>query len=326
VPQAGATGEEVAQALLAAIIASSNDAIASKTLDGIVTSWNSGAERLFGYSAEEMMGRPIAILGAPGREAEMPMILERIRQGQRVEHFDTIRRRKDGSLVEISLTVSPVRDSAGRIIGASKIARDISERRLAEEQQRLLVAELDHRVKNTLAVVHSLAARSLTAGGERQALLGRLQALINALELLSLGKWRAADLAALVRAELAAYSPRIEMTGQDLPHTARAAQTLALVLHELVANAAQHGALSVPEGRVELAWRVSGNGTGPSFRLSWKELGGPAAGPPRAGGFGRTLLERAPRHDLQADTRLAFEETGLVYTLTAPLEAIAARI
>ena len=219
-----------------------------------------------------------------------------------------------------------MRDSAGRIIGASKIARDISERRLAEEQQRLLVAELDHRVKNTLAVVHSLAARSLTAGAERQALLGRLQALTNAHELLSLGKWRAADLAALVQAELAAYSPRIEVTGQDLPLTARAAQTLALVLHELAANAAQHGALSVPEGRIELAWRVSGNGTGPSFRLSWKELGGPAAGPPRAGGFGRTLLERAPRHDLQADTRLAFEETGLVYTLTAPLEAIAARI
>jgi PAS domain S-box-containing protein len=324
VPQAGATGEEVAQALLAAIIASSNDAIASKTLDGIVTSWNSGAERLFGYTAEEMMGRPIAILGAPGREAEMPMILERIRRGERIQHFDTVRRRKDGTLVEISLTVSPVRDSTGRIVGASKIARDISERRAAEERQRLLVAELDHRVKNTLAVVHSLAARSLGTSPERQTLLGRLQALTNAHELLSAGKWRAGNLAGLVQAELAAHLGQVEVKGADLPLTARATLTLALVLHELAANAAQHGALSVPEGRVELAWRIGGNGSGPRFHLTWAEQGGPAAGSSRPTGFGLALIERAPRHDLQAEVRLTFGQTGLVYTLAAPLGTIAA--
>ena len=114
-------------ALLAAIVESSDDAIASKTLDGIVTSWNRAAERLFGYAAEEMIGRPIAVLAAPGREDEMPAILARIRRGEQVDHFETVRRRKDGGLVEVALTVSPVRDGRGRIVGASKIARDIGD-------------------------------------------------------------------------------------------------------------------------------------------------------------------------------------------------------
>ena len=126
----------LASSLLTAIVESSDDAIASKTLDGVVTSWNRAAERLFGYAAAEMIGQPIARLAAPGREGEMPAILERIRRGERVDHFDTVRRRKDGTLVEVSLTVSPVRDAAGRVVGASKIARDITERRRAERVAR----------------------------------------------------------------------------------------------------------------------------------------------------------------------------------------------
>lgn len=119
-------------AWLAAIVESSDDAIVSKTLDGLVTSWNPAAHRLFGYSADEMVGRHISVLAAPGREDEMPMILERIRRGEKIDHYETVRRRKDGSLVEVSLTVSPVHDEAGRIVGASKVARDITERRRAE--------------------------------------------------------------------------------------------------------------------------------------------------------------------------------------------------
>ena len=114
------------RALLAAIVENSDDAVASKDLNGKVTSWNRAAERLFGYTAAGDHRPPDRSLAAPGREDEMPMILERIRRGERVDHYDTLRRRKDGSLVEISLTVSPIRDGHGRIIGASKIARDIS--------------------------------------------------------------------------------------------------------------------------------------------------------------------------------------------------------
>ena len=147
---------------MAAIVESSDDAIASKDLDGIVTSWNSAAERLFGYAAKEIIGQHIAVLAAPGREDEMPMILQRIRRGERVHHYDTLRRRKDGSLIEISLTVSPIRDGRGRIIGASKIARDVSERRRREEERELRLGELRHRVKNLLAVVGAIAHQTTT--------------------------------------------------------------------------------------------------------------------------------------------------------------------
>ena len=122
------TSEPLAAAWLAAIVESSDDAIVSKTLEGIVTSWNPAAERLFGYTAEEMIGRPIAMLAAPDRENEMPAILESIRRGEKVDHYETVRRRRDGRLVDISLTVSPIRDETGRIVGASKIARDITAR------------------------------------------------------------------------------------------------------------------------------------------------------------------------------------------------------
>lgn len=124
--------------LLAAIVESSDDAIISKDLNGIITTWNSGAERIFGYTAIEIIGRPVTDLIPPDRQAEEPNILARLRRGERIDHFETVRRRKDGSDVHISLTVSPVRDMSGKIVGASKIARDISERKRAEVQQQVL--------------------------------------------------------------------------------------------------------------------------------------------------------------------------------------------
>jgi PAS domain S-box-containing protein len=125
-----------AAAHFAAIVASSDDAIISKNLDGIVTSWNAGAERLFGYTAEEIIGRPVLTLIPADRRDEEPGIIERIRRGDRIEHYETIRQRKDGSAVHISLTVSPIRDARGIVVGASKIARDITQRRKADEQLR----------------------------------------------------------------------------------------------------------------------------------------------------------------------------------------------
>jgi PAS domain S-box-containing protein len=122
-PRTRVTRESLTAGWLAAIVESSDDAIVSKTLDGTITSWNPAAEKLFGYSADEIIGRPIATLAAPDRENEMPAILESIRRGEKVDHYETVRRRKDGSLVDISLTVSPIRNEMGRIVGASKIAR-----------------------------------------------------------------------------------------------------------------------------------------------------------------------------------------------------------
>jgi len=122
--------------LLAAIVASSDDAIVSKNLDGIITSWNKSAERIFGYAAEEAIGQHITLVIPAERHAEESDILARLRRGERVDHFHTVRKRKDGSLLDVSLTISPVRDSSGRVIGASKVARDISAQKHAEQALR----------------------------------------------------------------------------------------------------------------------------------------------------------------------------------------------
>ena len=135
--------------LLAAIVANSDDAIISHDLDDVVTSWNAGAERMFGYTAAETVGGPVFVIAAPDRPDEMPSIIGRIRRGERVDHYETIRRAKNGRLIDISLTVSPIRDATGRITGASKIARDISERKQLE-QALLRHAELTARSKADL--------------------------------------------------------------------------------------------------------------------------------------------------------------------------------
>lgn len=128
--------EEEIRLRLAAIVESSEDAIISKDLDGTITSWNRGAEKLYGYAAEEIVGRPISVLIAPGREDDFPVIMERLARGERIEQYETVRVCKDGRLVDVSLTVSRIRDAAGKIQGASKMARDITQRKRAEDALR----------------------------------------------------------------------------------------------------------------------------------------------------------------------------------------------
>ena len=153
---------EEARGWLAAIVESSDDAIVSKTLDGVVTSWNAGAERIFGYAADEAIGRHVTLIIPQERRAEEDMVLARIRQGLKVDHFETVRRRKDGAAIEISLTVSPILDASGRVIGASKIARDITERKRAEAALREadrrkdeFIATLSHELRNPLAPIRN---------------------------------------------------------------------------------------------------------------------------------------------------------------------------
>jgi PAS domain S-box-containing protein len=135
----------------AAIVESSNDAIISKTLDGTITSWNPAAERLFGYAANEVKGRSITFLFPPDRLDEERQILARLKRGERIEHFETVRVRKDGKAVDVSVTISPVKDGSCKIIGISKIARDITDRRRAEEEIRTLNRELEQRVRDRTA-------------------------------------------------------------------------------------------------------------------------------------------------------------------------------
>ncbi len=145
--------------LFASIIESSEDAIISKNLQGIIASWNKGAERIFGYKADEVIGKSINILIPEGRDGEELEILRRIMRGERIDHYDTIRQRKDGTLINISLTISPVKNSSGVIIGASKIARDVTERKRAEEALKTLAAELEERVVERTYLLEEQAER-----------------------------------------------------------------------------------------------------------------------------------------------------------------------
>jgi PAS domain S-box-containing protein len=163
---------EEARALLAAIVEASDDAIVSKSLDGVITSWNTGAERIFGYSAAEAVGRPIDLIIPPDRIDEEREILRRLRAGQRIQHYETIRRTRHGRLLDISLSLSPVRDPTGRVVGASKIARDVTDRRRAEAEREEsnrrkdeFIAILAHELRNPLAPVRT-AARYLKLAGQ----------------------------------------------------------------------------------------------------------------------------------------------------------------
>ena len=166
---------------LAAIIESSEDAIISKDLDGIIQSWNAGATRLFGYAADEMIGKSVTILIPDDRLDEEPAILAKIASGKRVEHFETKRRHKDGSLVDISLTISPIRNEHGVIVGASKIARDITERLMAQEQQKLLMGEMRHRVKNLFALANAIVSISTKSTLGKDHIIADIQARLSSL-------------------------------------------------------------------------------------------------------------------------------------------------
>ena len=270
---------------LAAVVEFSDDAILTKDLDGIITSWNRGAERLFGYKAGETIGRPITILIPHDRHDEEREILGRIRRGEHV-HYEAVRQRKDGRLLDISLTVSPLKDAAGKIVGASKIARDITERRRAQERQKLLINEIQHRIKNTLATVQAIATQTLRSSPEeRDSFVARLHALAGAHDLLIDDNWHQAALSDLVAKALNAFRDkhreRFYIEGPDgIFLDAQKSSLLVMALHELATNAVKYGALSNEIGKVRVVWETLADGSSRRFRLCWTESGGPPVSPP----------------------------------------------
>jgi PAS domain S-box-containing protein len=429
---------------LAFIVESSDDAIISNSLNGTITSWNKSAERIFGYMAEEIIGKPVTILTPSDRQVEEDVIIERIRCGQRIESHETVRSGKHGRPIEISLTVSPIKNAEGAIIGASKIARDITERKRAEEVARrteqefrefvenasvgmhwvgpdgtilwanrtqmemlgltddeyighhiaefhadqnaiesilrrltnhetldncearlrckdgsirhvlinsnvlwngakfvhtrcftrdvtdrkqseekiaVLAREAEHRAKNVLATVQATVhlTQADTPQGLKQAIEGRIQALANVHRLFVDSRWAGADLKSLITEEMSPYcqngETRVRIDGPEQLMEPSTAQAIAVTLHELATNAAKYGALSVPEGRIEIEWSRRADGR---LTLRWTETGGPPVKPPTRRGFGTRVTDTMIRGQLKGELRVDWRAEGLVCEIEAP--------
>ena len=325
------TGDCAAQHY-AAIVELSDDAILSKDLNGVIMSWNRAANRLFGYTAEEAVGRSVTLIIPTDRLDEEPVILERIRRDERIEHYETIRQRKDGSLVDISLTVSPIKNEKGEVVGASKIARDITELKRARERQALLLREMDHRVKNLFALaisVLNLSGRSaasapevVRSAGDRLSALARAHALT-----LSHGSKdvpqaaKPATLYTLIGAITAPHDARSDsdesrfsVIGCDMEISGPVISSLALLLHEFATNSTKYGALSAAAGRIQIHCANHGE----ALVVTWTERGGPEVIPPSGNnGFG-DLLVRTTIAGLGGEISRDWRPEGLVIRLSMP--------
>jgi PAS domain S-box-containing protein len=309
-----------AQARLAAIVTSSADAIVGKTLDGVVTNWNEAAERMFGYSAAEMIGQSIRRVIPSDRQAKEEMIRSRVAQGGTIERYEMMLLAKDGRTFDASITISPIRDAEGRIIGCSKIIRDITARKRAEKQVGLLMREATHRAKNMLSLVHAIARQ--TAAREPEDFVGRFTERIQALaanqDLLVRNEWHGVDVEDLVRAQLAHFAdlvgPRIATHGPKVRLNPTAAQGIGLALHELATNAGKYGALSTHTGRVDICWGTDGD----TLTMSWTEREGPLVSAPKRRGFGTMVIEGMAKQSVEGAVELAYAPRGLTWRLTCP--------
>lgn len=434
--------------LFTAIIESTDAAVISKDLEGTVLSWNPGATGILGWTAEEMIGQPIRRIIPADRRDEGDSIIARIHRGESVPRFETWRLHKDGRLIPVAILVSPVRDASGAIIGASKIARDMSaeiamrdtlartearfhlladniaqlawiaeadgeihwynkrwfdytgttleemrgwgwrgahhpdhvervvehysrcmatgetwedtfplrsaagdyrwflsravplrnasgavacwfgtntditEQRAAEHQITLLLREVQHRSKNMLAIVQSIARQTSKSGED---FVNRLERRIAGLsanqDLLVSGNWTPVPIHELVDAQMAFLEDRaaqIDRAGPNLRVQASAAEAIAMALHEMATNAEKYGALSVPDGRVEVRWDLVASGDEEVFRMTWCEYGGPPVQEPPTRGFGSRILEAVPASKLNATIATEFPVGGFRWELTCP--------
>ena len=320
------------QAHLAAIVASSDDAIVSHDLEGTITSWNAGAEKIYGYKASEIIGQPMSTLLDDVQIDEWPENLARLRRGESITDIDISRVTKGDRVIYVSLNISPMCNAQGNIIGASAVARDIATRKLAEERAKMLMAELDHRVKNILSVVSSVVTQTLKTGGTievvRVEIEGRIQAISRAHALLTELGGVEGSLRELLATELRPYEGRSNVTvsGDDVVFSSNANLSMALAIHELATNSAKYGALSTETGSLDITWRVAGIKSKPELRIVWSETGGPPVAPPSRRGFGTKLIELSLVRGLNAKVNREFLETGVRCEISLPLSADIGRL
>lgn len=324
-------GEDAAQHL-SAVVESSFDAIVSKDLDGFIKSWNRGAERLFGYAPSEAVGQHVSMLIPPEHHDEEPRILERLRRGERIESYETIRQRKNGEQVPVSLTISPVRNAAGRIVGASKIARDITATKENEHRIRMLMREVNHRVKNQYSVILSMIRetnkRSLNPDEFEKQVRERIMALSRSHDLLVSADWKGATISDLILAQAKPFGREEAITTVGPPVTLNpnAVQYLGIAFHELCTNSAKYGVLSGHRGSIAVTWSIAGQLANRTLKLTWAEQDGPEIKSIGNHGFGSVVLKRVAPQALSGTGELKFGFNDVIWTIEAPISFVEASL
>jgi PAS domain S-box-containing protein len=317
---------------LAATYAHAAIGIAEVDENGCLLRVNETVCAITGYGRDELLGMVVFDMTHPDdRDRDRAHYAEQA--NGRGDGYVVEKRvvRKDGRVIWVDVRSSTVRDAAGRFLYGIRVVQDISERKQAELRQKLLLDELNHRVKNTLATVQSLATQTLRGAGSpeqfRRTFEERIVALSKAHNLLTTRNWQGAELYDILSEQLAPYATdpaRLSLAGEAVGLAPRAALTLSMVFHELATNAAKYGALSVPGGRLTVRWHVERRDPviqGPSLlRLSWRESDGPPVVVPERRGFGSRLIERSTG-ELDGEAQLEFTASGFCYSLVIPLTA-----
>ncbi len=326
-PRTRATRAAAVDARYRAIVDTAVDAIVVIDERGRVEAFNPAAERLFGYSVAEMVGQNVNILMPEPYHGEHDGYLARYRHtgerriigiGREVEG-----RRSDGTTFPLELSIAEWNDGKRRFF--TGVMRDVTDRRRAEELQRLMINELNHRVKNTLATVQSVAGQTLrnaeTLEDARDSLTRRLLALSRGHDILTAESWDGAALADIVSAVIAAHgeAERFSVDGTAIRLAPKPALALSMALHELMTNATKYGALSNAAGQVRITWRREAGEGGDRLKLIWEEAHGPTVSPPTRQGFGTRLITGGLARELGGEVRLDYPASGVVCEIDARL-------
>lgn len=303
-----------------ALVENANDIVATLDLGFRFISANPAIERILGYAPDEIVGTPLSRYVPEDQLATHREMLAQKLKGTAATQYEMQVMGKDQQRRFTLEVNSRLIFDNGKPIAIHAIARDISERKNAETSQAVLIRELQHRTKNLLAVIQSVASntlrRSHSLESAQEALIGRLHALAHAQEFVASGHGGGVSLRELVAAELSAFGARAVITGESLVVGGAFAQTFALVLHELATNALKHGSLSAERGRVAIDWKIDHATENAQLKFFWLERGGPPAAPPDNHGFGTQLIS------LIGESHVEFKEEGFEYVLTVPLEEV----
>lgn len=315
---------------LSALVASSGDAIISIDLDGTIRTWNHGAEALFGFRREEIIGKSKTVIVPEDRSTEFEDLRRQILAGESIR-VETKRRHKDGTIIDVSLDSAPIRRPDDTIFAISSIIHNISDRKAAEDHAEFLMRELTHRSKNQLAIIQCIANQTAKHTSSKEEFVDAFEQRISGFaashDLLTHWNWKDVPLDQLVRGQLEVFvqwpSPQVDADGPSVKLDAASAQALGLALHELATNSTKYGALSIGSGHIKISWSRKSNGQSePLLDVAWLETGGPEVVMPTRRGFGSFVIEQMASASLSGEACIEYRPQGIVWRISFPYPGV----